>query len=48
MLLSSNLLEYTKVTINIVTGCLVIYNLYYININIIELKEIIENVFQKN
>lgn len=38
-------MEYITVGVNIVLGGFIIYNLYYINVNLVELKEIIENVF---
>lgn len=38
-------MEYITVSVNIVLGGFIIYNLYYINVNLVELKEIIENIF---
>lgn len=38
-------MDYITISLNVVIGSLIIYNLYYINMNIVDLKEILEKVF---
>jgi hypothetical protein len=34
--------------VNIIVGGFIVYNLYYINVNLVELKDVIENILYRD